>query len=94
VYPRRLEFLVHDYENFKSGTMFCQVFSEPCRPLKTLVKAACSVHVAEDLEQLVSALDLHVDRIMQIGMFAMACSEDERRMFSVSIQYEMNVVGC
>jgi hypothetical protein len=68
---------------------FGQVFSEPYSPLKKLVKATCNVHVAEDLEQLVSALDLHVDRIMQIGMFAMACSGDERRMCSVSIHCEI-----
>jgi hypothetical protein len=72
---------------------FCQVFSEPYRPLKKLVKATYNVHVAEDLEQLVSVLDLHVDRIMQIGMFAMACSGDERRMCSVSIPCEMYLDG-
>jgi len=59
---------------------FCQVFSEPYSPLKNLVKASCNVHLAKDLEHLVSVLDLHVDRMMQIGMFAMACSADEGRM--------------
>jgi hypothetical protein len=67
--------------------VYCQVFSEPYKPLKKLVKASCNIPVAgcraEDLEDLVSVLDLHVDRIMQIGMFAVACSGDERRMFSV-----------
>lgn len=64
---------------------FFQVFSEPYSPLKNLVKASCNVHLAKDLEQLVSVLDLHVDRMMQIGMFAMACSGDEGRMCVFSI---------
>lgn len=64
---------------------FCQVFSEPYSPLKNLVKTSCNVHLAKDLEQLVAVLDLHVDRMMQIGMFAMACSEDEGRMCVFSI---------
>ncbi|PNF28471.1 hypothetical protein B7P43_G15235 [Cryptotermes secundus] len=64
-----------------------EVFSEPYSPLKKLVKASCNIPAAgchaEDLEVLVSALDLHVDRIMQIGMFAMACSGDEKRILGI-----------
>jgi hypothetical protein len=69
--------------------VYHQVFSEPYTPLKELVQVSCNIPVAEcraeDLEDLVSMLDLHVDRIMQIGMFAVACSGDARRMFSISL---------
>jgi hypothetical protein len=72
--------------------VYLQVFSESYTPLKELVKASCNIPVAgchaEDLEDLISVLDLHVDRIMQIGMFAMACSRDERRMYSAPLHSE------
>jgi hypothetical protein len=75
--------------------MYFQVFSESYTPLKKLVKASCNIPVAEchaeDLGDLVSVLDLHVDRIMQIGMFAMACSGDERRMYSIHLCCESTI---
>jgi hypothetical protein len=70
-------------------SVYCQVFSEPYSPLKKLVQASYNIPVgechAEDLKDFISVLDLHVDRIMQIGMFAMACSQDAKRMFSVPL---------
>ena len=59
---------------------FLQVFCKPYAPLKKLVEMSAESPVfdrlGEDLDEKIVDLDLHVDRMMQIGMFAMACSAD------------------
>ncbi|KAJ9589773.1 hypothetical protein L9F63_027967, partial [Diploptera punctata] len=63
------------------------VFCEPYAPLKKLVKTCAEtydmIRCAEDLDDAIVELDLHVDRIMQIGMFAMACSVDIKRILGI-----------
>jgi hypothetical protein len=49
-----------------------QVFSDISGPLNRLLQAKTESEVTEK----VAAFDLHVDRIMQAGMFAVACSSD------------------
>ncbi|PSN37196.1 hypothetical protein C0J52_15113 [Blattella germanica] len=63
-----------------------EVFYDPCSPLKELLKKLALSSVdpqAEDLDNQIVVLDLHVDRIMQIGMFAMACSSDVKRILGI-----------
>ncbi|XP_069678336.1 serendipity locus protein alpha-like isoform X2 [Periplaneta americana] len=64
-----------------------EVFYDSHAPLKKLIQASCNISVTEryakDLDELISKFDLHMDRIMQIGMFAMACSGDRKRILGI-----------
>ncbi|KAI5741751.1 hypothetical protein M8J76_016764 [Diaphorina citri] len=59
--------------------LFIQVFSDSLQPLRDLVEKCKCVdngepRKAEDLESLISAFDIHCERIVHIAMFAINCS--------------------
>lgn len=58
-----------------------EVFESCTKPLENLHEYCFGdSKVNEDvLDSLVAEFDLHVDRIMQIGLFAVACSTDSNR---------------
>lgn len=64
-----------------------QVFSNPFAPLQELCLRCLSAQVSgeephsEDLSDLIFAFDTHTDRIVQVAVFAIACSEDQNRLY-------------
>lgn len=61
-----------------------KVFSDFTRPLEKLQKF-CSSQAAKsesELDSLVASFDLHVDRLMQIGFFAVSCSSHTNSKFT------------
>lgn len=69
--------------------MYLQVFSDPFAPLRALCECCCSkqkegqVQKAEDLSDLIFNFDTHTDRIVQVALFAVACSEDQYRISGI-----------
>lgn len=63
-----------------------EVFTDINTPLKDMV-TKCRLdseradRAGEDLNVLISDFDIEMDRIMQIGLFAVSCSSDVRSMF-------------
>ena len=63
-----------------------KVFSAPESPLQALCDRCRSVPVigeerkSEDLSNSILAFDSHTDRILQVALFAIACSEDQKRV--------------
>lgn len=65
-------------------TNILQAFSDSFGPLRILQEVCESTDVSilkraeSDLDDLILEFDLHVDRIMQIGLFAVACTTDKK----------------
>ncbi|XP_046385086.1 serendipity locus protein alpha-like isoform X3 [Ischnura elegans] len=63
-----------------------EVFGDPFASLLQLMEASCrsegprETRCPEDLEDLIATYDLHMDRMVQIGMFAISCSNDRKRI--------------
>lgn len=69
--------------------MYLQVFSDPFSPLEALC-VLCSeksekghVRTAEDLSDAIFNYDSHMDRLLQVAVFAIACSEDKNRVLGI-----------
>ncbi|XP_034245383.1 serendipity locus protein alpha-like isoform X2 [Thrips palmi] len=69
--------------------MYLQVFSDLFTPLETLLfrigeKSENGVEkTAEDLSDAISTYDSHMDRLLQVALFAVACSEDKNRVLGI-----------
>ncbi|XP_067004590.2 serendipity locus protein alpha [Anabrus simplex] len=66
-----------------------EVFCDFNQPLNNLLNFVSNNSIPEgirqvqDLSEMVAVFDLQMDRIMQIGLFAMACSEDIKRVLGI-----------
>lgn len=69
--------------------MYLQVFSDPYLPLHTLCMQSSENQMegnprkADDLSGAISNFDTHTDRILQVAVFAIACSEDRNRVLGI-----------
>ncbi|KAK3925441.1 Serendipity locus protein alpha [Frankliniella fusca] len=69
--------------------MYLQVFSDACLPLQTLCLQSLNSNTervfreASDLSDAICNFDTHTDRILQVALFAIACSEDRNRVLGI-----------
>ncbi|XP_054259486.1 serendipity locus protein alpha-like [Macrosteles quadrilineatus] len=66
--------------------LFLQVFSEPCRPVKQLVRQCRQAppdRSLGDLDPQVAELDTHIERVMLIVQFAVSCCENATRVLGM-----------